>query len=97
VNAIEKAQFVLDAIRELRDAWGARTDLRHARLSSPDVLPTMISSGEWAVTYTADCRITISALYLPAQTDADGWGLHVEQQGTDWIVGGAAAAGPGLA
>jgi len=97
VNAIEKAQFVLDAIRELRATWGARTDLRHARLSAPDVLPTMISAGEWAVTYPAECRITISALYLPSQTDGDGWGLEVEREVTDWIVESAAAADPWLA
>ncbi len=97
VNAIEKAQFVLAAIRELRERWNARTDLRHARLSAPDVLPTMISAGEWAVTYPADCRITISVLYLPVQTDGDGWGLEVEQEVTDWIVQRAAAADPWLA
>jgi acetylornithine deacetylase len=97
VNAIEKAQFVLDAIRSLRAAWAERPDLRHPRLSTPDLVPTMISAGEWAVTYPADCRITISVLYLPAQTDQDGWGLEVEREVEDWIVRSAAAADPWLA
>lgn len=97
VNAIEKAQFVFDAIRALREAWAARPDLRHPRLSLPDVVPTMISAGEWAVTYPADCRITVAALYGPAQTDDEGWGLEVEQEVTDWIVRSTAAADSWLA
>lgn len=96
VNAIEKAQIVLDAIRGLREEWAAREDLRHPRLSVPDIVPTIISAGEWAVTYPADCRITISVLYLPAQTDQDGWGLEVEREVEEWIVR-AAAADPWLA
>ena len=57
----------------------------------------MISAGEWAVTYPADCRITVAALYGPAQTDDEGWGLEVEQEVTDWIVRSTAAADPWLA
>ena len=90
------------AVRARRDPRAAHvlgrphgSPARTAQLT--DVLPTMISAGEWAVTYPADCRITISALYLPSQTDADGWGLEVEQQVTDWIVERTATADPWLA
>jgi acetylornithine deacetylase len=96
VNAIEKAQVVLDAIKRLREEWSRRSDLRHPRLSVPDVLATMISAGEWAVTYPADCRITIAVLCVPQQTDGEGWSFAVEQEVDDWI-GRAAAADPWLA
>jgi acetylornithine deacetylase len=96
VNAIEKAQVVLDAIKRLREEWSKRSDLRHPRLSVPDLLPTMISAGEWAVTYPAECRVTIAVLYLPQQTDDDGWGFAVEREVEAWIAK-AAAADPWLA
>jgi acetylornithine deacetylase len=91
VNAIEKAQVVLDAIRRLRDEWSKRSDLRHPRLSIPDVLPTLISAGEWAVTYPAECRITIAALCVPQQTDDEGWTFAVEREIDEWIATAAAA------
>jgi acetylornithine deacetylase len=96
VNAIEKAQVVLDAIKRLRDEWSKRSDLRHPRLSVPDVLPTMISAGEWAVTYPAECRITIAVLCVPQQTDEEGWTFAVEREVDEWIAQ-AAAADPWLA
>lgn len=96
VNAIEKAQVVLDALRRLREEWSNRSDLTHPRLSRPDVLPTLISAGEWAVTYPAACRITIAVLYLPQQTDEEGWGFAVEREVDEWIAR-AAAADPWLA
>lgn len=96
VNAIEKAQVVLEALQRLREEWRNRKDLRHPRLSVPDVLPTLISAGEWAVTYPAECRITIAALYLPQQTDEQGWGFAVEREIDEWIAR-AAATDPWLA
>jgi len=96
VNAIEKAQVVLEALQRLREEWRNRKDLRHPRLSVPDVLPTLISAGEWPVTYPAECRITIAALYLPQQTDEQGWGLAVEREIDEWIAR-AAATDPWLA
>ena len=96
VNAIEKAQIVLDALKRLRDEWSKRSDLRHPRLSMPDVLPTIISAGEWAVTYPASCTITIAALCVPQQTDDEGWTFDVEREIDEWIAR-AAAADPWLA
>jgi acetylornithine deacetylase len=96
VNAIEKAQVVLDAIKRLRDEWSKRSDLRHPRLSVPDILPTLISAGEWAVTYPAECRITIAVLCVPQQTDDEGWTFAVERDVDEWIAK-AAAADPWLA
>jgi acetylornithine deacetylase len=96
VNAIEKAEVVLAAIRRLREEWRNRADLRHPQLSAPDLLPTVITAGEWPVTYPAECRITIAVLYLPEQTDADGWGFAVEREVEAWIAA-AAATDPWLA
>jgi len=96
VNAIEKAQVVLDALKRLREEWAQRSDLRHPRLSMPDVVPTLINAGEWAVTYPASCTITIAALCVPQQTDDEGWTFEVEREIDDWIAR-AAAADPWLA
>jgi acetylornithine deacetylase len=96
VNSIEKAQVVLDAIRRLREEWSRRSDLTHPRLSRPDILATMISAGEWAVTYPAACTITIAVLCLPQQTDDEGWSLAVEREVDEWIAR-AAATDPWLA
>ncbi len=96
VNAIEKAQIVLEALKGLREEWAKRSDLRHPRLSMPDVLPTMISAGEWAVSYPASCTITIAVLCVPQQTDEEGWSFAVEREVDEWIAR-AAATDPWLA
>lgn len=96
VNAIEKARIVLDALVRLREEWSKRSDLRHPRLSVPDVVPTLISAGEWAVTYPAACTITIAVLCVPQQTDEEGWTFAVEREVDEWIAR-AAAADPWLA
>jgi acetylornithine deacetylase len=96
VNAIEKAQVVLEALQRLREEWRNRSDLRHPRLSMPDVLPTLISAGEWAVTYPAECKVTVAVLCVPQQTDADGWTFEVEREVDEWVAR-AAATDPWLA
>jgi acetylornithine deacetylase len=91
VNAIEKAPIVLDAIQALRAHWASRPELRHPYLSSPTVLPTMARSGEWPVTYPAECALTIVAVFLPQQADEHGWGTRVKEEVERWIVAHAAA------
>jgi acetylornithine deacetylase len=86
VNAIEKATVVLDAIASLRRRWADSPELEHPVLSSPSLLPTMVSGGEWAVTYPASCELTIAVLYLPQQADADGWGSNVRREVEAWIL-----------
>ena len=65
VNAIEKAQIVLDAIARLREEWRTRADLQHPLLSPPDIVPTVMRAGEWSVTYPASCEITSAVLFRP--------------------------------
>jgi acetylornithine deacetylase len=89
VNAIEKMAIVLDAIRRLREEWALRP--RHPYLSPADCVPTVVSGGEWIVSYPAACRLDCHIEYLPAQADADGLGSEVEREFADWIARAAAA------
>ena len=96
VNAIEKAQVVIDAIRRLREDWRERAEHRHPHLSPPTVVPTIMHAGEWAVTYPASCRIGAGICYLPVQADEQGFGTLVEREFEQWITA-AANADPWLA
>ena len=86
VNAIEKAAVVLEAIAALRAEWAAREGLDHPLLSRPTMLPTMARSGEWPVTYPAQCELTIAVLYVPALADQRGWGSRVRAEVQEWIA-----------
>jgi acetylornithine deacetylase len=86
VNAIEKAGIVLEAIASLRERWAADERFRHPVLSVPSLLPTVVTGGEWAVTYPSSCDLTIAVMYLPVQADSDGWGSEVRTEVQDWIV-----------
>jgi acetylornithine deacetylase len=86
VNAIEKAQVVMDAIKSLRAEWSHREGLVHPHLSRPDLVPTMARSGEWPVTYPASCELTMAVMYLPGQADADGWGSAVRREVEEHIA-----------
>jgi acetylornithine deacetylase len=94
VNAIEKLALVLEAIRRLRREWASRPG--HPYLSPPDCVPTMVTGGEWVVSYPARCRLDCHIEYLPGQADANGWGDDVEREFTEWIAD-AAARDPWLA
>ena len=91
VNAIEKAQVVLDAIRRLREEWRTRADLQHPYLSPPDIVPTVMRAGEWPVTYPASCAVTCAVLFPPALADDEGYGSRVRNEVEEWIAGACAA------
>jgi acetylornithine deacetylase len=86
VNAIEKATVVLEAIASLRDAWGRRDGLEHPFLSPPSLVPTMVTSGEWAVTYPSSYKLTVAVMYVPGQADERGWGGKVRAEVEEWIA-----------
>jgi len=96
VNAIEKAELVLDAMRRLQEEWRSRPDQRHPLLSPGDIVPCVISGGEWAVSYPSSCSITYHIGYLPAFADAEGWGSLIERE-VEECLRRAAAADPWLA
>jgi acetylornithine deacetylase len=96
VNAIEKAEVVLDAMRRLQDDWRGRPDQDHPHLSPGDIVPVTIEGGEWIVSHPARCAITYHIGYLPAFADDEGWGTAVEREIVAWVER-AAAADPWLA
>jgi len=96
VNAIEKLEPVLGAIRALREDWRTRADGRHPLLSPPDIVPTLVRGGEWMVTYPDVCSLTCDSQYLPVRVDAAGYGKGVREEIAARLRA-AAAADPWLA
>ena len=96
VNAIEKSTVIIDALRQLQEEWRGRADHQHPHLSPGDIVPTMVSGGEWIVSYPASCRVAYHVAYLPAHADEGGWGSAVEEEIVE-RVRRAAAADPWLA
>lgn len=96
VNAIEKATIVIDALRGLRQEWSTRDSFEHSFLSRPDILPTMVSAGEWRVTYPSSCDLTVAMMYLPCQADERGFGANVRKE-VETAIARAAAADDWLA
>jgi acetylornithine deacetylase len=96
VNAIEKLEPVLGAIRAMRKDWRTREDGRHPLLAPPDIVPTLVRGGEWMVTYPDSCVLTCDAQYLPARVDPSGYGKGVREE-IAARLNAAAAADPWLA
>lgn len=96
VNAIEKLEPVLGAIRAMREDWRTREDGRHPLLAPPDIVPTLLRAGEWMVTYPDSCVLTCDAQYLPVRVDPAGYGKGVREEITARLTA-AAAADPWLA
>lgn len=90
VNAIEKAQVVLDSLRGVSARWADDTTLRHPRLSVPTAIATAISAGDWAVTIPGEARLTVAVMFLPQQADADGWASVVQREITEVIASACA-------
>ena len=89
VNAIEKMAIVLEAVRRLREHWAQRPS--HPYLSAGDCVPTIISGGEWLVSYPASCTLECHIEYLPDRADEHGYGARVEREFGDWIAEATAA------
>jgi acetylornithine deacetylase len=80
VNAIEKMQVVLEALRRLHLEWQSRPDTRHEVLAPGSIVPTALHSGQWMVSHPADSTLECHVSYVPAQADADGYGTRVERE-----------------
>jgi len=86
VNAIEKTQLVLDALRNLQDEWNVRPDHQHPYVSPGDIVPVIVEGGHWIVSYPASCRLTYHVAYLPVHSDASGWGDDVARELVDCVA-----------
>jgi acetylornithine deacetylase len=80
VNAIDKMMVVLEEVRALHAGWQARPEHVHPMMRPPSIVTTMISGGEWWVSFPASCRATLDITYLPVQADAGGFGTRVEAE-----------------
>jgi len=81
VSAVDKAAYLLEAIRRLNDEWMLRP--RHPHLSPASAVVTGFHGGEWIVSVPARCRIEVHFEFLPEQADAAGWGSCVEREVED--------------
>jgi acetylornithine deacetylase len=88
VNAIEKMAIVLAAVERLREHWAQQP--AHPYLSAGDCVPTIITGGEWLVTYPAECALECHIEYLPYRADEHGYGALVEREFESWIAEAAA-------
>jgi len=88
VSAIEKAAYLLDALRRLREEWTLRP--RHLYLPAADCVVTGISGGEWIVSYPARCRLDCHIEYLPSANGGDP-APAVRREFQDWITRAANA------
>ena len=96
VNAIEKMEPVLRALRRATADWRASPELRHPHLTPGSVVPTALHAGEWLVSHPARCTLDCHVQYLPAQADADGFGTAVQAE-LERRVAEETAADPWLA
>lgn len=96
VNAVEKAQLVLEGLQRLREEWQTRPDTRHHTLYPSSLVPTAISSGQWMVSYPAECTLECHVQYSPGHADEDGFATRVEREMVDRVLG-AAQGDPWLA
>jgi acetylornithine deacetylase len=65
VNAIEKAVKVLNGLSQLTEEWRTRPDKQHKYLQPDYIMPTVITGGEWPVTYPEKVEINFSSMMIP--------------------------------
>jgi acetylornithine deacetylase len=81
VNAVEKGRFLLAGVDRLRAEWRSRSDLRHALLDPPDIVPTrFVADAGWHVTIPDRAEVGLAVLILPVQAGADGWTAGVQRE-----------------
>jgi acetylornithine deacetylase len=90
VNAIEKMLPLIDSLRRLREEWRARPDQQHPLLSPSAIVPTILRSGTWSVTYPETCRLTCDLEYLPHMIDENATGAPAHKEVEAWVAAAAA-------
>jgi acetylornithine deacetylase len=96
VNAIERLELVLAAIRRIREEWRARPDYRHPLLAPGDIVPVLIEGGEWIVTYPERVQLSCDVQYPPARVGECGYGQPVRDE-VIALLNAAASSDPWLA
>jgi acetylornithine deacetylase len=81
VNAIDKARHLLRGVDHLRAEWRSRLAAHHPLLDPPDIVVSRFSADAgWPVTIPDSAELTLAALILPGQADADGWTKGVREE-----------------
>jgi acetylornithine deacetylase len=88
VNAIDKAIYLIDAVRRLRDDWSLHR--AHPYLAPADCVTTSIRGGDWIVSYPGSCVVNFHIEYLPASDGSDP-AAHVCAEFEDWVMRAASA------
>ncbi len=91
VNAIDAAEPVLAAVRELRAEWERSDVIKHRHLAPQTILTTVISGGEWFVSYPSSCTLTVNLMYLPVRADAEGYGALIRHEVEQRVIAAASA------
>jgi acetylornithine deacetylase len=65
VNAITKANKVIEALEDLTEQWRTQPDKQHKYLDPDIIIPTVIKGGEWQVTYPEKVEIEFGAIFIP--------------------------------
>jgi len=92
----ETLDRILEAVRDLREDWRTRPEHHHPYLSTPDIVPTVVSGGEWMVTYPSSCSLTFDVQYMPCRVSTEGSGADVFRE-LEARIAAATADDPWLA
>jgi acetylornithine deacetylase len=69
VNAISKAAKIIVAMEELTEEWRNRPDKQHKLVDPDNIVPTVISGGEYWEMYPEKVEIEFSSNFIPGSAD----------------------------
>lgn len=91
VSAIDEMRHVMNGIDALNFEWRGRPDQVHPLLSTPSIVTTRISGGEFIASVPASCDVDLDVTYLPTNVDSQGYGSEVrreiETHVAAWVTG----------
>lgn len=80
VNAIDKLVDLLNALRMLNESWRTRPGKQHPLLSTPFMLPSLLSGGNFWASWPDHGTATFDVTYLPQDVDPTGYGARVRRE-----------------
>jgi len=69
VNAISKAAKIIQAMEELTEEWRNRPDKQHKLVDPDNIVPTVISGGEYWEMYPEKVEMEFSSNFIPGSVD----------------------------